>query len=108
MKQNVEFDDTATWAMGEAFDRACKSLHRFATLITARELIAKRIIDAAKNGERDPGRLYEQVLKAYGIDDTSMLLVSAHAIPLSQPTLRSRAPRDLKSVWVTPVSRTVT
>ncbi|MGC1970812.1 MAG: hypothetical protein WA712_05760 [Pseudolabrys sp.] len=29
-----------------------------------------------KIGERDPGRLYEQVLKAYGIDDTSMLLVS--------------------------------
>ena len=39
-------------------------------------IIADLIIAAAKNGERHPGRLYEQVLKAYGIDDTSMLFVS--------------------------------
>ena len=52
--QDVSFDDAATLAMGEAFDHACKSLRRFGTLITARELIAKRIIDAAENGERDP------------------------------------------------------
>ena len=52
--QNVEFDAAATLVMGEAFDHACVSLHRFGTLITVRELIAKRIIEAAKNGERDP------------------------------------------------------
>ena len=27
--QNVAFDDTATSAMGEAFDKACKSLRSF-------------------------------------------------------------------------------
>jgi hypothetical protein len=73
--KDVSFDDTAILAMGEAFDHACVSLHRFGTLITARELIAKRIIDAAKNGERDPVRLCEQSLIPFGIEDMSMLVV---------------------------------
>ena len=71
--QNVWFDDAATSAMGEAFDRACASLKNFGS---APAIIANLIIAAAKNGERDSGCLYEQVLKAYGIDDTSMLVVS--------------------------------
>ena len=70
--QNVWFDDAATLAMGEAFDRACKSLRNFGSAVPA--IIADLIIEAAKNGERDPGRLYEQVLKAFGIEDMSMLL----------------------------------
>jgi hypothetical protein len=72
--QNVWFDDAATLAMGEAFDNACKTLQNFGSAVPA--IIANLIIAAAKNGERDPARLYEQVLKAYGIDDTSMLFVS--------------------------------
>jgi len=32
-----------------------------------REIIAKRIIKAAQNGERDPDRLYEQALIVFGI-----------------------------------------
>ena len=70
------FDDAATSAMGEAFDRACVSLHRFGSLITAREMIAKRIIEAAKNGERDPARLHRQALKAFRIEEMSTLIVS--------------------------------
>lgn len=62
--------------MGEAFDSACMSLRRFGTLITARELIAKRIIGAARSGERDPIRLCEQALIPFGIEDMSMLVVS--------------------------------
>ena len=34
------------------------------------------IIQAAKTGERDPARLYEQALKTFSIDDMSMLVVS--------------------------------
>ncbi len=60
--KDASFDHNATLAMNEAFDHASLSLHRFGTLITVRELIAKRIIEAAKNGERDPVRLYEQSL----------------------------------------------
>ena len=70
--QNVWFDDAATSAMGEAFDHACKSLRNFGSAVPA--IIADRIIAAAKNGERDSGRLYEQALKAFGIEDMSMLL----------------------------------
>ncbi len=73
--QDVWFDDSATLAMGKAFDLACVSLRRFKRLITARELIAKRIIEAAKNGERDPARLCEQSLIPFGIEDMSMLVI---------------------------------
>ena len=55
--QNVWFDDAATLAMGEAFDQACKSLRNLGSAVP--EIIANRIIAAAKNGERDPVRLYD-------------------------------------------------
>ena len=73
---NIWFDDTATSAMGEAFDKACKSLRYLGSGCTAREIIATRIIEAAENGERDPARLHEQALIPFGIEDMSMLVVS--------------------------------
>ena len=79
--QNVAFDDTATSAMGEAFDKACKSLRSFGTACTVREIIAKRIISAAEDGERDPARLHEQALIPFGIEDMSMLVVSVGRDP---------------------------
>jgi len=75
---NVAFDDTATSAMGEAFDRARKTLQKFGS---APEIIANRIIAAAKNGERDAARLYEQALQAFGIEDKSMLVVNVGRDP---------------------------
>ena len=72
--QNVWFDDAATSAMGEAFDHACKSLRNFGS--NAPGIIANQIIAAAKVGERDAARLYKQALKAFCIDDTSMVFVS--------------------------------
>ena len=80
MIQNVWFDDAATLAMGEAFDNACKSLQNFGSAAPA--VVAERIIDVAKNGERDPARLYEQALIAFGIGDTAMLFVSVGDRPL--------------------------
>jgi hypothetical protein len=71
--QNVWFDDAATSAMGEAFDEACKSLQDFGS---APEIIANLIIAAAKDGERDFVRLYNRALWAFGVDDTSTLVVS--------------------------------
>jgi hypothetical protein len=91
--QNIEFDDAATSAMGEAFDKACNSLRNFGS---APEIIATLIIAAAKNGERDPTRLHEQVLEAFGIDDRSMLVVSVGNAPPSLPMLWSRMQRDLR------------
>ena len=81
--QNVAFDDTATSAMGEAFDKACKSLRSFGTACTVREIIAKRIIAVATNGERDPARLHEQALIPFGIEDMSVPIVSvARDVPV--------------------------
>ena len=72
--QYDSFDDAATLAMGEAFENACKSPRNFGS--NAPGIIANQIIAAAKVGERDAARFYEQALKAFGIDDTSMLFVS--------------------------------
>ena len=77
--QNVAFDDTATSAMGEAFDKACKSLRNIGSAV--REITANRIIEFARNGERDPARLHEQALIPFGIEDMSMLVVSVGRDP---------------------------
>jgi hypothetical protein len=66
------FDDKDIRAMGTAFDQACRSLRNFAHFERVRELVAKRIIEAAINGERDPIRLHWQAVMGYSIDDVSM------------------------------------
>ena len=60
--QDVCFDDSATLAMGAAFDQACRSLRRFGAYDKVREPIARRIIEAAKIGELDPVRFRSQAL----------------------------------------------
>ena len=65
--QGIAFDDTATMAMGLAFDQACDSLSGIGP--KGREIIAKYIIRAASGGERDPARLYVQSLRAYRCGD---------------------------------------
>ena len=64
----VVFNDLATQVMGEAFDAACKELHDKGQPAIVYEVIAKRIIDAAKKGERDPVRLRNAGLAALGFD----------------------------------------
>jgi hypothetical protein len=51
------FDESATRAMGEAFDAACAALQDGNLSDLVREIIAERIIEAARHGERDPKRL---------------------------------------------------
>jgi hypothetical protein len=79
--QDVFFDDKAILVMGAAFDEACGSLRRFARYKKVRELIAKRIIEAAKTGELDPIRLYSQAILGFSIDDVSMPSVSVDRNP---------------------------
>jgi hypothetical protein len=60
------FDDQVTQIMGEAFDRACNELHDKGQPEIVYEVIAKRIVEAVRNGERDPIRLRNAGLAALG------------------------------------------
>jgi hypothetical protein len=60
-------DPEAIRVMGQAFIKACHSLHDFGQPDIVLEIIAKRIIEVAKTGERDRDRLCEQALRAFGI-----------------------------------------
>ena len=79
------FDAEITRTMGQVFDQACNSLRDFGSAILVREIIARRIIEAAKNGERDPARLYEQALRVVSID-IRRCRVSASNFPISADT----------------------
>jgi hypothetical protein len=63
------FDDDVTRIMGEAFDEARRELHDTGQPSIVYEVVAKRIIEAAKIGERDPVRLRNAGLVALGFDD---------------------------------------
>jgi hypothetical protein len=81
--RDVPFDDKATLAMGAAFDQACRSLPLYVRDDKVRALIAKLIIEAAKNGERDPIRIQSEALMEFSIDDVSVPVVSiARDIPV--------------------------
>ena len=56
------FDPDTTSAMGEAYEATCKELHDTGQPEIVREVIAIRIIAAAKRGELDPLRLREAAL----------------------------------------------
>jgi hypothetical protein len=56
-KAGIVFDDRVTLVIGEAFDSACKELHDSGQPAIVYEVIARRIMDAAKQGERDIRRL---------------------------------------------------
>jgi hypothetical protein len=65
-----DFDDSAILAMAIAYERTCSSLQSPGIATTVREIIGKQIIEAAKQGERDPNILYQQALQALGIEET--------------------------------------
>jgi hypothetical protein len=70
------FDDTATRVMGEAFDLACEKLGDMGQPPFVREGMAKRIIEAARGGERDVGRLQEAALAALKSQEAELKLRS--------------------------------
>ena len=63
------FDPDATAAMSKAFDAACKELYDAGEPEIALEVMAERIIEAAKAGEFDPVRLRQVAL--VGVKRTS-------------------------------------
>jgi hypothetical protein len=64
------FDDHATRVMGEAYDAVCADLRDTGQPALVREIIAKRTIEVAEKGERDPGRLRAAASAALGLDRT--------------------------------------
>ena len=60
----VVFDDADTRIMGAAFDAACEEIRGAGQQPLVREVMAKRIIDAARAGERDVTRLRDAALSA--------------------------------------------
>ena len=66
IRRGADFDEETTRLMGEAFDAARASLHDKGQPEVVYEIIAKRIIEAAKKGERDPTRLRDAGLAALG------------------------------------------
>lgn len=50
--------------MGEAFDAACKALHDKGQPTVVYEVMARRIIAAARKGERDVWQLRKAALEA--------------------------------------------
>ena len=77
------FDDKALFAMGAAFDQACRSLRHLAPDEKVRELLAKRITEAAGRGELDPMRLHSQAIVGFGVDDLSVSIVGVGRIARS-------------------------
>ena len=58
------FDPEATKVMGEVFDEMMRSLDRFARPRIIQETVARLVIEAAQDGERDPDLMYRRVLAA--------------------------------------------
>jgi hypothetical protein len=65
------FDPEAIAVMSEAFEAALKALHDTGQPNVVREVIAGRIIAAAKLGERDPVRLRTAALSWIIVTQTS-------------------------------------
>src|SRR5262249_45728073 len=57
LNQGVFFEPEMIAVMSEAFEAACTALHDADRPEAMREIIARRIIAAARFGERDPVRL---------------------------------------------------
>jgi hypothetical protein len=73
MKTLAAFDDATTKAMGEAFEKACQSMHDWGQPDNIKEIIAKRIVKLAGRGVRDPDQLCEQALKSLGFNESPSL-----------------------------------
>ena len=62
------FDPEITRAMGAAYDKARELLHNMGQPEVVQEVIADRIINVAKTGERDPDRICQRAMTALGLE----------------------------------------
>jgi hypothetical protein len=62
------FDSDATHVMGMAYDKARRLLHDRGQPDVVQEVIARRIIEVAMTGERNPDILAQRALLTFGIE----------------------------------------
>jgi hypothetical protein len=62
---NAAFDPAAITALRDAYEGACAALQLADRTDPLTEVVAKRIIEHARRGERDPVRLRDTVLKEF-------------------------------------------
>ena len=60
------FDAEATKVLGNAYDIACRALHSKGQPPVVQEFLAKKILESAHRGERDPDRLAASALSMLG------------------------------------------
>ena len=63
MLRNTAFDPDAVKALATAYENACAALDLVDRTDPLTEIVAKKIIEYARSGERDAARLCEAVLK---------------------------------------------
>ena len=61
------FSPEVVKVMGEAFDRATRNLHDRGQPAVVQEVVAKRIIDLAAWGERNPDTIAKTALESLGL-----------------------------------------
>ena len=66
--QGRSFDPETIRVMGLAYDKATRGLHDTGQPVLVQEVIAKRIIDIAGTGERNPDQLAKRALEALGVE----------------------------------------
>jgi hypothetical protein len=73
MKTPAEFDYEAVAAITAACEKANQSMHDWEQPEAMNDIIAKRIIELASKGERDPDQLCERALKSFGFRESPSL-----------------------------------
>ena len=63
MLDSAAFDPAAVTALTNAYEEACAALRLIDRTDPLAEVVAKKIIEHAQRGERDPNRLREAVLR---------------------------------------------
>jgi hypothetical protein len=68
--EDAAFAPDVTRIMREAFEMACRSLHDTGQPEIVREVLARRIVELTRQGERDPKKLCQDAMRALGMEST--------------------------------------
>ena len=66
--KDVAFDPESMRAMDLAFDQVCGQMRDRGQPSVVLEVLARRIVEIAETGERDPDRIAQRALIALGLD----------------------------------------